>query len=499
LLKRCQTQGNDFTLNYDEEETMRKDSIELTGVTLTFTNIAQVFGIAMLMVTNDLILREPAVLLYDLTTDNSSFSEIRIVLNLAFIITLFVVGLLSLATKREPLPLRLFIAYATTAAATLSLVFAIKVMLNPPEGLVFAFFILQGVFASLGLFCWISVLKSLPLRIAWIEIVIALAVSALGYLFFLYAAQAVSVVLLFTFTWLAALGSAGWFMRKSDSTEEKVQTVFRQHGFVDTVRENYASILCITALNFVLTASRTAFPYDSSALVNTICASGILLASVFLVLTYLSDNRSVGITLVYQVSFPIIAIMFLLIPFMSEELRGLFMLAATAFGTMGSTTLFLIALSSRASSDSPAAAMYGIFSGFMHVFLFIGLLSNLSAIPDAGEGLARYMVIAVIFAYALMALLMLSRKKLDEHRMQGGIVFVGSEANFNSRINSIALEHGLTQRESEIMKLLMFGKGVEAIADELGISANTVRTHNKNLYRKLNAHTKAELLNLLSL
>ena len=42
------------------------------------------------------------------------------------------------------------------------------------------------------------------------------------------------------------------------------------------------------------------------------------------------------------------------------------------------------------------------------------------------------------------------------------------------------------------------GNSAEAVADKLGISLNTVRTHSKNLYRKLGIHAKAELVELLN-
>ncbi len=50
----------------------------------------------------------------------------------------------------------------------------------------------------------------------------------------------------------------------------------------------------------------------------------------------------------------------------------------------------------------------------------------------------------------------------------------------------------LTERELEILRLLALGKDAQAIADELTISANTVRTHLQNLFAKLGVHSKLE-------
>ncbi len=50
----------------------------------------------------------------------------------------------------------------------------------------------------------------------------------------------------------------------------------------------------------------------------------------------------------------------------------------------------------------------------------------------------------------------------------------------------------LSSRESTVLKLLMQGKTYAVIAEELFISGETVKTHLKNIYRKLNVNTKAE-------
>ena len=56
-------------------------------------------------------------------------------------------------------------------------------------------------------------------------------------------------------------------------------------------------------------------------------------------------------------------------------------------------------------------------------------------------------------------------------------------------------EH-LTLREVEILRLLARGKDMQAIADELTISSNTVRTHLQNIFGKLGAHSKLEAVSM---
>ncbi len=59
---------------------------------------------------------------------------------------------------------------------------------------------------------------------------------------------------------------------------------------------------------------------------------------------------------------------------------------------------------------------------------------------------------------------------------------------------SIAAVLDLSSRELQIIQCLFDGKHEPAIAQALGISEHTVRTHVKRLHRKLGVHDRSELL-----
>jgi DNA-binding NarL/FixJ family response regulator len=50
----------------------------------------------------------------------------------------------------------------------------------------------------------------------------------------------------------------------------------------------------------------------------------------------------------------------------------------------------------------------------------------------------------------------------------------------------------LTEREIEILKMVVDGKGNKAIATRLGLGEGTVKSHLRNIYRKLQVQTRAE-------
>lgn len=56
-------------------------------------------------------------------------------------------------------------------------------------------------------------------------------------------------------------------------------------------------------------------------------------------------------------------------------------------------------------------------------------------------------------------------------------------------------DFGLTKRENEILDLLAKGYRNKEIAEELFVSANTIRTHIYNIYEKLHVQSRIEALN----
>ena len=54
--------------------------------------------------------------------------------------------------------------------------------------------------------------------------------------------------------------------------------------------------------------------------------------------------------------------------------------------------------------------------------------------------------------------------------------------------------HNLSKRENEVIELLLQGKSNKQIAAILGISASTVEFHLKNVYAKLEMHSRTEVI-----
>lgn len=61
-------------------------------------------------------------------------------------------------------------------------------------------------------------------------------------------------------------------------------------------------------------------------------------------------------------------------------------------------------------------------------------------------------------------------------------------------INELAVEYGLTPRETEVAFLTVQGFSCAYIAEKLVVSNSTVRFHQQNLYRKFDVHSRNELI-----
>jgi DNA-binding NarL/FixJ family response regulator len=60
------------------------------------------------------------------------------------------------------------------------------------------------------------------------------------------------------------------------------------------------------------------------------------------------------------------------------------------------------------------------------------------------------------------------------------------------------LESPLSQRETDVLKLLISGKNYKKIGESLFISPFTVRRHVSNIYEKLHVKTRSEVINIVN-
>ena len=80
----------------------------------------------------------------------------------------------------------------------------------------------------------------------------------------------------------------------------------------------------------------------------------------------------------------------------------------------------------------------------------------------------------------------IARRVLDVLKSQN------TQAPHQARNATIPVEIALTEREHEVLGLLVEGMNYKSIAEKLFISPDTVRNHIRNIYEKLHVHSRSE-------
>lgn len=289
----------------------------------------------------------------------------------------------------------------------------------------------------------------------------------------------------------------------------------------------YMAIGVASATGGATDAFQAAYGFDAAAMLGSVC--GVCLAFWFI---FFSPRVNVPALLRWVA--PLIMIGLAAIPFsgMAPE----FVTSATM--SVADTVLQIIAFLSlvnlaRAGVFSPAFAV-GVGQGMIQLGVLAGnLIGRWSALAAASSGYGLWetsLVVICLFSVA-MALAPSDRNMggiglrstggLDDavpmgaselsdsrggsssgktlHAFEGEIDgLLSQEENLDEKVVRIAAEGGLSSRETEVLGYLARGRSQPYIRDTLVLSKNTVASHVKHIYQKLNVHSRQELLDLFS-
>lgn len=147
--------------------------------------------------------------------------------------------------------------------------------------------------------------------------------------------------------------------------------------------------------------------------------------------------------------------------------------------------------------DNPAK-IFGI--GLSANVLGILIGSFIGSIGDEVNSRNRTAIIAFVVVFFTLLLLPILHKYLLN--LLRSHVFLTAfykmeESEQHKNIGDLIILGKLTQREGQIAGLLLKGRTYKMIAEELYLSENTVKTHVKNIYSKLQVKSKVELMGLM--
>jgi DNA-binding NarL/FixJ family response regulator len=144
--------------------------------------------------------------------------------------------------------------------------------------------------------------------------------------------------------------------------------------------------------------------------------------------------------------------------------------------------------------------VFGIGRGVYELALSAGLLAF--SVTDAPELIASMSITTFYFVMTCVLLLLLnslSRITAMIRRTPPTEEVAVQNDSLDKRFAAAAQRYGLSERETEVMRLLCYGRTKRYIAETLYLSEDTVRWHAKQLYRKMGVHSKQELIDLVGI
>lgn len=201
--------------------------------------------------------------------------------------------------------------------------------------------------------------------------------------------------------------------------------------------------------------------------------------------------------LIYQIGFPLMALGFLLVSCLPETMVTGGIVYHIGFGFID---LVLWGLGSYLIKNAglPAIWITACPSGALFTGLALGSMFGSLIIQGFDTAVLQGFASVYAFLLVLVALFLSNNKNLE---YGWGTIKPGTSGTHEDLLQRccayLSNEHGLTRREGDVVLLLAQGKSRKAVAQELYVSENTVKTHVRNAYRKLFVQSHEDLLELI--
>ena len=401
--------------------------------------------------------------------------------------------------------------------------------------------VLLGIGCAGMFMLWQRYFASLPPRAGNFRLIVGTAIAPFIY-FALYLVPIALTAFLVPLVFVPLCGlCVALLVREIRFDQPMFEDVPRQHPRVyrQAVADYWRSALCVGSLAFAGGGIRggALLHEEISAVVNGASMIGALLSAAVLLLLWYRISFRFGLTSVFRVVYPVMITGFLLLPFQGPVYLNLF--AAFTYMVFSLVQMLMMMQCAQISRDRGInpVFIYGFFGGVAYIMQSGGFLLGWSSGLVAPAGSQWLFLISMVSSYVLGLTLLVATGTLFRAVAARGTVTAnpieftalapqvraaaGDMATvpappkrrrnrpsasedagaIRDRISKQCLllqqSHGLSLRETEVMELIARGNSMAAIAERLVISENTVRTHAKHIYTKLDIHKRQELLDML--
>lgn len=252
--------------------------------------------------------------------------------------------------------------------------------------------------------------------------------------------------------------------------------------------------ICAFVIGFTWDTDLLGVPLNNPAMLASEKVVGFAVSAVLLLALAGTRPRDRIEPVLLYVVLPFALFSFIVRPyFLGSDLPPAALMAIGVVREMGfalffTAAWFALCSAPKASLLSPGF-LFGVFASLCSLSLLLGFGGAYvlgSAINMAG---------AILFVAYLIAIVAMST--IDARNSRKPLSAQDVEAFLEERAEAIGDEYGLTPREREILLHLSRGHSYASIADRLFISENTLRTHARNIYRKVGVGSREGLINLI--
>ena len=263
----------------------------------------------------------------------------------------------------------------------------------------------------------------------------------------------------------------------------------------------FLPIVCTGALGFAYQYSWTIAGLD--ALASMFFAVGEAFAvSVVLLAASMPGTRSFSVSWVFRILCPVACLSIVLQTFVAGVLQVLCMGIVSATFNLCLILLMPLCASIAKRKGYSASGLYAAAAGLVNIFPTIGYVVGLLPRDPASAGM-------YVLVFAALAILLVVAGMRDVGAYDSDIVLGSGQGDDGGKASPsrmlsrdyfaalVAEEYGLTNREEEVLRMVMLGRDAPSISEELCISSNTVKTHIKRIYRKADIHSRQELADMV--
>ncbi len=232
---------------------------------------------------------------------------------------------------------------------------------------------------------------------------------------------------------------------------------------------------------------------------------GLIASGVIALVLFERSGYHIEMDVFARVGAPLIAAAALLLPVLGE-LYG-YVLAFVLYAIFSWASIVGILACNQVAKHYriPPMALYSLMFGIIYTMRYCPSLLAGTSLSFSTSGLVQTLVCTLACVAMMFCVYVVSDRYRE--RQTAAQVFswesqlerpAASQPETSEEVlGRLAQRFALTDREREVFSFLAKGRSVPVIAEQLGVSQNTVRFHCKNIYEKCGVHSKQELLSLM--